>query len=625
MEDKSKISKNPQKDDHQAPQTSAPKTPQTSLPTPSTDPSSPSKSPPDPLCPLHSKPIEAFCEEDHSLVCITCILSPIHKGKTFSSLQDATKSQTAHIKTQYQKSLQILTSLHKQKKEATQKYTGLLETCSTKKDEIIDYFNSLREIIDIKEQKLLKEVSEKEQVVSEQFGKKMKAMEEQEQRLEEMKGLVEDGEDSIKSQIDFLNECEGRNEIIEKANKPINAIKYPQPPTRFRDDRETESIIKEFKQRKKPAKKRTPAPNKNASQTPSVNKNKPKDPPKNFSQSMKVPKKVSPEKSSVTKSPQIQKNPSINNKRKSEVITTKKAQNESKPSVKPSKNLIEARRDPPKVIKEALQRQCKSINEELNITDDLNEREEEELLQNNQRNLHKFLSSREKDSQPLPPKELSKNERPKPERPPRRNMHSESLSQKKARVPSASRKMWDRKPRNQDRTKMAAERPPSGNVKDTHSSYKKRRAVKEVHDQEQGENRVQEEPVNIDRLSDLRNRRKAQKQGNNDHLSEEFKNQMSELNQVTSDILSRETFMPNSLQENEFCNQDVKNLDEEKPPQMMSLSDWGLKEILQESEDQEKLKIPINSASKQACEKVKSGRRPHAPLKIKKKDIKMHK
>jgi hypothetical protein len=70
--------------------------------------------------------------------------------------------------------------------------------------------------------------------------------------------------------------------------------------------------------------------------------------------------------------------------------------------------------------------------------------------------------------------------------------------------------------------------------------------VNKFNDQGQSEKKSSEDNIIIDRLRDKRNRRKAEKQ-NSEHqnfLSDDFIQQIDQLNEVTSTILSRETFFP---------------------------------------------------------------------------------
>ena len=47
------------------------------------------------LCTQHGKPIEAFCLNDRQLLCIDCILSDVHKGRTSRDRHDMVSVEKA--------------------------------------------------------------------------------------------------------------------------------------------------------------------------------------------------------------------------------------------------------------------------------------------------------------------------------------------------------------------------------------------------------------------------------------------------------------------------------------------------------------------------------------------------
>lgn len=69
----------------------------------------------EPLCLIHEKQIEAFCQEDNELVCISCILSNEHKGHTLHSIEKAIDMQITYIGKEYEKSKEIKAGIQKQK------------------------------------------------------------------------------------------------------------------------------------------------------------------------------------------------------------------------------------------------------------------------------------------------------------------------------------------------------------------------------------------------------------------------------------------------------------------------------------------------------------------------------
>jgi hypothetical protein len=84
------------------------------------------------LCKLHMKSIEAFCQEDSTLVCIDCILSNEHKGHTLHAIDTAIDLQVTYIGEQNKKTKTISTSLDKQKQEINEKLKAIVDSCVTK-------------------------------------------------------------------------------------------------------------------------------------------------------------------------------------------------------------------------------------------------------------------------------------------------------------------------------------------------------------------------------------------------------------------------------------------------------------------------------------------------------------
>ena len=160
----------------------------------------------EPLCSLHSKPIEAFCHEDSSLVCITCILSNEHKGHTLHSIEKAIDLQIAHIGTQFEKATELKTTISKQKKEVNEKLNSIVESCTSKRKDIEHFFKIIKEIINGKEEKLLKEIDEKLEITHLQFGKKLNTLEVQGESIEKIQEMLNIKiEESIESKISFLD------------------------------------------------------------------------------------------------------------------------------------------------------------------------------------------------------------------------------------------------------------------------------------------------------------------------------------------------------------------------------------------------------------------------------------
>lgn len=115
----------------------------------------------EPMCLIHEKTIEAYCQEDCVLVCIGCILSNDHKGHTLHSIEKAIDLEIFHIGKEHKKSKEVLGDIEKQKKEIQDKLTSILDSINVRKTDISALFDDIRKTINEKEQKLFAEVDEK--------------------------------------------------------------------------------------------------------------------------------------------------------------------------------------------------------------------------------------------------------------------------------------------------------------------------------------------------------------------------------------------------------------------------------------------------------------------------------
>ena len=118
-----------------------------------------------------------------------------------------------------------------------------------------------------------------------------------------------------------------------------------------------------------------------------------------------------------------------------------------------------------------------------------------------------------------------------------------------------------------------------------------------------------------------RNKRKIEKQSNNEFLSEEFKFQLDELNEVTTNILSRDTFIVETSQVETNNSHEFDHLAQETPPEMASFDQWKIKKLPDEKESHQ---LQAKSDLKLSGQVEKSHTNA-GPIMIKKKDIRMSK
>jgi hypothetical protein len=63
------------------------------------------------ICPSHSKDLEAFCETDKMMLCVSCILESDHKNHDLSSIDKAAQKERAFIQSGYDKVLELESQL----------------------------------------------------------------------------------------------------------------------------------------------------------------------------------------------------------------------------------------------------------------------------------------------------------------------------------------------------------------------------------------------------------------------------------------------------------------------------------------------------------------------------------
>lgn len=152
----------------------------------------------------------------------------------------------------------------------------------------------------------------------------------------------------------FLNTCKERKEVIGKATKAVGSVKYPTPMTKLRQDREIEAIIKEIKSKpkikRKPSVPSKPAPT--TSSVPSMAKGKVQ-----HTTAPSKPTKTQENKPSVKDSQASGMKPETLSKKLTEnnsKLTGNKSNKSGKTEEAANKALTTGKKEPPKVIKDAL-------------------------------------------------------------------------------------------------------------------------------------------------------------------------------------------------------------------------------------------------------------------------------
>jgi hypothetical protein len=151
------------------------------------------------LCPTHSKQLEAFCEEEKSLICIDCILMSGHKSHEINSIPISCEKEKARMKGARTQSQNIDNELTNVSDSINAYKLHLNESSSKCINEISSLLNELRNIIDTYESALRSQITK----IIEEDDFKLQEISQQIQRQKELINLFNiecskvDSEDAV--------------------------------------------------------------------------------------------------------------------------------------------------------------------------------------------------------------------------------------------------------------------------------------------------------------------------------------------------------------------------------------------------------------------------------------------
>lgn len=200
-------------------------------------------------CLIHKKELEAFCENEQTLLCIDCILSNIHKGHEISPKSLAAQKQRKKMQELWSKTQKIETSLSLLFSKISNFKTVLVVEEKERKDKISRICQEVVLAVKKREDCKLEEINA-------EFKKQVTAL--------------ESSKDLIQQQLDFIRffknemhlmEKEGDNEILKKVKErnQITAIATQEAPkmrlthnfSEIKKENELSKIWKELTKTKK--------------------------------------------------------------------------------------------------------------------------------------------------------------------------------------------------------------------------------------------------------------------------------------------------------------------------------------------------------------------------------------
>ena len=155
-------------------------------------------------CPKHGKALEAFWEEDQSLLCITCILNENHKSHTLQNISDsyekyfkATQSEITTLLNQKHEiwDTKIILGVSWDKIEKEEKQEWLKE--------VNEFFGEIIQKIQIRQKEVLATITAKYNELQNDYHGKVAELERQAKVLEQVEGVRREVKE--KAKLDFLN------------------------------------------------------------------------------------------------------------------------------------------------------------------------------------------------------------------------------------------------------------------------------------------------------------------------------------------------------------------------------------------------------------------------------------
>ncbi|XP_048239556.1 RING finger protein 17-like isoform X2 [Haliotis rufescens] len=111
-----------------------------------------------PLCKLHGKPIEYFCDDDDTAICSRCVIMGDHKEHSITSMEEKNKVLLGDMEPALQFASQVVKKLVKADKILSQSVPSVKSETSRVIDSIRAHFQSLHAALQVREAELIEEV-----------------------------------------------------------------------------------------------------------------------------------------------------------------------------------------------------------------------------------------------------------------------------------------------------------------------------------------------------------------------------------------------------------------------------------------------------------------------------------
>ncbi|XP_067674654.1 RING finger protein 17-like isoform X2 [Haliotis asinina] len=111
-----------------------------------------------PLCKLHGKPIEYFCDDDDTAICSRCVIMGAHKEHSITSMEEKNKMLLGDMEPALQFASQVVKKLNKADKILSQSVPSVKSETSAVIDSIRAHFHSLHAALQVREAELIEDV-----------------------------------------------------------------------------------------------------------------------------------------------------------------------------------------------------------------------------------------------------------------------------------------------------------------------------------------------------------------------------------------------------------------------------------------------------------------------------------
>jgi N-acetylneuraminic acid mutarotase len=194
------------------------------------------------ICTKHNKKIEAFCEKERLLLCITCILEDGHKTHELNSIQNAAQKEKNLIQKAHELTKIVEGKLVQMQRDIGDAYGSLQSNAERSRIETTQFFNEIRKALAERETSL-------KQKISELLRRQETSLKSQEEKvsshLKNIQMFYNEFERSFSdNDIKLLSSSTQRMEIVKRATINIDPLDFALPFAELNKENELSTVWK---------------------------------------------------------------------------------------------------------------------------------------------------------------------------------------------------------------------------------------------------------------------------------------------------------------------------------------------------------------------------------------------